>query len=199
LGPRRVLLVAAGAVVVAAAVLAVVLSSGDSQPSRARYGGLPAWLPKPPKAGSTPLPRATLAHPWLSAVEGETVSVDLPAGRVLATVVGPSIPEGTAEKVEKDDDSGSDQVPVSFSATFSSASGVVPLRPNAFTILGERGETYRLRVTNAAGGPLPTRVSPGHSVTLAMKASLPEGEAALRWAPDGRNVIAGWVFGLELD
>ena len=42
-------------------------------------------------------------------------------------------------------------------------------------------------------------MTPGRTLTLTMKTTLPEGESALRWAPEGPRVIAGWVFGLELD
>ncbi len=193
------MLAGATAVVVAAAVLAtVVFSGGHSQPAKAGYGGLPSWLPKPPKQASTPIPRATLARPWLSAVEGETVSVHLPAGGALVTVVGPSVPESVAENAQKgrDDD---DTAPCTFSATFRSTSGIVPLSPSSLTILGERGEMFHPRVTNAAGGPVPARIAAGRSVTLTLQAQLPEGEGAVRWAPTGPRVIAGWVFGLELD
>lgn len=199
LGPRRVLLAGATAVVVAAAVLVtVLLSGGHSPPARARYGGLPSWLPKPAKQASTPIPQATLEHPWLAGVEGETVSVLLPAGGALVTVVGPSVPESVAENAQKDRED-SDTARCTFSATLRSTAGVVPLSPRAFTILGERGETFRPRVTNAAGGGLPSQITTGHSVTLTLRAQLPEGQGAVRWAPTGPRVVAGWIFGLELD
>jgi hypothetical protein len=118
---------------------------------------------------------------------------------VLATVVGPSVPAGVAEKAQDDDDGGSDTAPCTFTVTFRSASGVVPLDSGAFTILDERGQIHRLLVRSAGGGAPPARVTPGRPVTLMMAATLPEGEGALRWAPDGPRVIAGWVFGLELD
>jgi hypothetical protein len=116
-----------------------------------------------------------------------------------AVVVGPSVPASVAERAQDDHHGGSDTAPCTFTVAFRSASGVVPLDANAFTILDERGEIHRLLVRAAAGGPPPARVTPGRPVTLTMKATLPEGESALRWAPDGSRVIVGWVFGLELD
>jgi hypothetical protein len=190
-------------VLVTLAALGGVLLSGHGgaatpRPS-ARYGGFPAWLPTP-KVTVSRIVQASAAHPWLSAIEGDTVSVHLTRGNVLATVVGPAVPAYVAEKTQDDDDDGgSDTAPCTFTVTFRSTSGVVPLDANAFTILDERGQIHRLRVTTADGGPPPARVTPGRPVTLAMEAALPEGEGALRWAPDGPRVIAGWVFGLELD
>jgi hypothetical protein len=188
-------------VVALAALSGVLLSShGGSAASRssAKYGGLPAWLPKP-KVTINRILRASATHPQLSAIQGEAVSIRLPGGRVLATVVGPAIPAEVAEKTQDDDDGDSDTAPCTFTVTFRSAAGVVPLAATAFTILDERGQIHRLRVTNAAGGPPPARVTPGRPVTLTMKTTLPEGEGSLRWAPDGPRVIAGWIFGLELD
>jgi hypothetical protein len=212
-GSRRALLYGAVLAVVAVAILVAVLAGGHGGSasaglgqagsaarharSSAKYGGLPSWLPKP-KVVVHRVPNASAAHPWLSAIEGETVSVKLAGGHVLATIVGPSIPEEVAEKAQHDDDD-SDTAPCTFTATFMSASGSVPLHPSAFTILDERGQVHRLLVTGADGGPVPSEVAPGRTVTLTMKATLPEGEGALRWAPDGPRVLAGWVFGLELD
>lgn len=198
---------AAGVLVVAAIVavgLALVLGSGGGHPAsahaasaNAKYGGLPSWLPKP-KHKVDRVPSASAAHPWLSAIEGETVAVHLAGGSVLATVVGPAVPERIAERAEdgQDDD---ETAPCTFTATFASASGDVPLRAGDFTILDERGRSHPLRVRMADGGPLPARIVPGHPLTLTMKATLPEGEGALRWAPNGPKVLAGWVYGLELD
>jgi hypothetical protein len=196
--------VLAGAVVVVTlAVLASVLlldSHGGSttSASTAKYGGLPAWLPKP-KVAVRRIVQASAAHPWLSAIEGDTVLVHLARGNVLATVVGPSVPAYVSERAQDDDDGDSDTAPCTFTVTFRSASGVVPLNASAFTILDERGQIHRLRVRAAGGGSHPTRVTPGRPVPLTMHATLPEGESALRWAPDGPRVIVGWVFGLELD
>jgi hypothetical protein len=184
-----------------AAVVAVVLvlggGAGGASTGSAKYGGLPAWLPKPRQAVDQ-IRNASVEHPWLSAVEGETVSVALASGRVLATVVGPSVPEAVSERAQDGDDN-SETAPCKFTATFASASGEVPLRAGDFTILDERGRAHAVRVTAANGGPLPSRVLPGRPVALRISATLPEGEGALRWAPNGPRVLAGWVFGLELD
>jgi hypothetical protein len=189
-------------VVVALAALGGVLLSGHDRSATpatsAKYGGLPAWLPKP-KVAVRRIVQASAAHPWLSAIEGDTVAVHLARGHVLATVVGPSVPAYVADRAQDDDDGDSDTAPCTFTVTFSSAAGVVPLDASAFTVLDERGQIHRLRVTSAGGGSAPARVTPGRPVTLTMAATLPEGEGALRWAPDGPRVIAGWVFGLELD
>jgi hypothetical protein len=193
-------LVAACLIVVLAAVAGVVLATrgGASPPAPLEYGSIPSWLPKP-KVAVNRIVQASAAHPQLSAIEGDTVSIHLTRGSVLATVVGPAVPASVAEKAQDDDDGDSDTAPCTFTVTFRSASGVVPLDANTFTILDERGQIHRLRVTAADGGPPAARVTPGRPITLTMEATLPEGEGALRWAPDGPKVIAGWVFGLELD
>lgn len=55
------------------------------------YGYIPAWLGTP-KVPVGRVVTATPTHPWL-AVQGDTVRVQLPNARFLATVVGPAVPE----------------------------------------------------------------------------------------------------------
>ena len=157
LGPRPRLLV--GTAVLAAALAALVslsLSShGGSAALRSstRYGGLPAWLPKP-KLAVRRVVQASAAHPWLSAIEGDTISVHLARGSVLATVIGPAVPAYVAERAQDDDDDGdSDTAPSTFTVTFRSASGAVPIDSGAFAILDERGQIHRLLVSTPGGAP----------------------------------------------
>ncbi len=193
--PGRRSLTIAGLIATIAVAACVVLVTRGAPPQR--YGSIPNWLPKP-KVAVDRIVQASAAHPQLSAIEGSTVSVRLAHGQVLANVVGPVVPEEVAEKAQDGDDD-AETAPCTFTVTFRSAAGVVPLNASAFTILDERGQLHRLQVSDANGGPPPTQVLPGKPVTLTMKATLPEGEGALRWAPKGPRVIAGWVFGLELD
>lgn len=179
------------------AAIGAIVATGISSAPPVRYGSIPDWLPKP----TVPVDRvveASAERPWLSAIEGDTVAVQLARGRVLATVVGPVVPAYVAQETQ-DDGEDSDTAPCTFTVSFKSASGVVPIDANAFTILDERGQIHRLAVTAAGGGVPPARVTPGRPVTLTMRVTLPEGEAALRWAPGGPKVIVGWIFGLELD
>ena len=176
------------AVVGAAGVLLLTMSS--SGPSL-KYGLIPDWLPKP----TVPVGRivqASAAHRWL-AIEGDTVSVDLARGHVMATAVGPALPSNVPEEAEED---AVETTPGTFIITFTSASGVVPLSRRAFTII-ENGRVYRPHVS--ASGPLPTRVTPGRTVTLKLKTVLPEGDGSVRWAPAGGIPIVAWEFHVELD
>jgi hypothetical protein len=204
--------VAVVALVAVVLVVAVVLTAGggsstsshasasaSASASAAKYGTLPSWLPKA-KVPVNRVVQASVAHPALSAIEGATVSVNLAHGRVLATAVGPAVPSSVSARVEKDDDAGSETALCTFTITLRAASGVVPINPTTFSLLDERGQLHPFRISAVGGGgALPSRVLPGRTVTLTIKTTLPEGEGALRWAPDGRNVIVGWVYGLELD
>ncbi len=192
-GPgSRIRLLAAGAiaaVAVAAGLGAYIAFRNDSSPA-STYGQIPSWLPK----ATIPVDRivtASAAHPWL-AVQGDTVSVRLARGRVLATTVGPAVPEEGQFPVPK-------TTLCTFTVTFSSASGSVPIRPSAFTILDELGHIHHPTVTRGGGGAPPSHVSPGHTVTLTVRDVLPTGDGHLRWAPEDAAPIVSWDFDVEID
>ena len=170
---------------IAAAVI-VSLPTGSSN----KYGGLPSWLPK----ASVPVGRvvdASAAHPWL-AIQGDTVRVELPHGSVMVTTVGPRVPE-------------IGEVPVpptslcTFAVTFTSATGVVPINPRAFTIKDEFGNYHYPTVTLEGGGAVPSDIPAGKAVTLSVSDVLPTGEGQLRWAPEGPEPIVSWDFDVEID
>jgi hypothetical protein len=201
LGPHRA---ARGAGAVLALVLlavsvGVLLSrhSGSPAPhgsssarSSARYGGIPSWLPK----ATVPVNRvvrASRAHSVL-AVQGATVSVDLAHGRVLATAVGPTVPEEGRFPVPATS-------PCTFVVTFAAASGVVPLSATAFTLVDELGHVHHPRVTAIGGGAPPRRVSPGRTVSLTVHDVLPTGDGGLTWTPEGGRPIVSWDYDVEID
>jgi hypothetical protein len=192
-GRRRRIVVAGLAVLLIAVAAGVIsLTRGSSAP-QLKYGLIPDWLPKP----TVPVGRivqASAAHRWL-AIEGDTVSVRLARGRVMATVVGPALPSNIPQAAQEDDVETS---PGTFTVTLASASGVVPLGAHAFTII-ENGHILRARVSGIGGRPLPARVTPGGPVTLTLKAVLPEGDGSVRWAPAGGAPIVAWEFHVELD
>ncbi len=211
LGPRRVLFAA-----IAAGALAVVLivslsgalgSGGTARAHRssaahspaatdgasnasAGYGGLPSWLPKP-KVHINRVLTASAAHPVLS-IQGDAVAVDLPHGRVLATAVGPEVPEEGRFPVPA-------TTPCTFIVTFSSASGAVSLDPAAFTFLDDQGHTHHPRVTAMDGGPPPRAVVPGKTVSVRLYDVLPTGDGGLAWAPTGGRTLVGWDYTVEID
>ena len=172
--------------------------SSASHPSSAKYGALPSWLPKA-RVPVNRVVQASATHPQLAVIEGDTVSVRLSRGRVLATAVGPAVPADAPGIAQADRSTNADISVCTFTVTFASASGRVPIDPRAFTILDEQGQVSHLGVSAAGGGPLPGRVTPGRAVTLRLRTVLPEGEYVLRWAPHGPRVLVGWEFDVELD
>ena len=195
---RRALGLGAVALVVALAVSAAVVlirpgglaGASPAARSTAKYGQIPAWLPR----AAVPVGRtveASAAHPWL-AIEGDTVSVLLAHGRVMATTVGPAVPQQGAFPVPA-------TTPCAFTVTLTAASGAVPVSPRAFTILDELGHLHDPRVTAAGGGSPPARVARGRTVTLTVTAVLPTGNGRLRWAPAGATPIVSWDFDVEID
>jgi hypothetical protein len=155
------------------------------------YGYIPAWLGRP----TVPVGRvvtATPTRPWL-AVQGDTVRVELPNARVLATVVGPAVPEEGNVPVP-------DTSPCTFTVTLTSASARIPIRPRQFVAIDERGTLHTLKVRSLHGGPPPSQVAPGETVGLKMSAVLPTGEGRLMWAPlQGRRPPVQWDFDVEID
>ena len=165
-------------------------AGGSAARSSARYGGLPSWLPKP-KVHMNRVLTASAAHPVLS-IQGDAVAVDLPHGRVLATAVGPEVPEEGRFPVPA-------TTPCTFIVTFSSASGAVPLDPAAFTFLDDQGHTHHPRVTAMDGGPPPRAVAPGKTVSVRLYDVLPTGDGGLAWAPTGGRTLVGWDYTVEID
>jgi len=171
-----------------AVAASVYLALPRSQP--VRYGGLPSWLPTP-TASVGRVVQASAAHPWL-AIEGDSVRVQLARGQVLATAVGPQVPEEGQFPLPA-------TTPCTFTITFVNASGVVPLNQAAFSILDEQGNLHRPSVTVAGGGAPPADVPPGQKVTLIVKDVLPTGAGDLRWSPGGGQPIVSWDFDVEID
>jgi hypothetical protein len=164
--------------------------AGTSSHHSATYGGLPSWLPKP-KVHVNRILTASAAHPALS-IQGDAVAVELPHGRVLATAVGPEVPEEGHFPVPA-------STPCTFIVTFASASGTIPLDPAAFTFLDDHGHVHHPRVTAMDGGPPPTTVPPGKTVSLRLHDVLPTGDGGLAWAPEGGRTLVGWDYTVEID
>lgn len=190
-GPRRVALAALVSAAVVLGTVAVLAGHGAAKASsRARYGGLPSWLPKE----SVPVGRivqASTAHPVL-AIEGDTVAVRLPGASSYATAVGPSVPETGKFPVPRTS-------PCTFIVTFARTAGVAPIRPADFTITDEQGRLHHPKVTALHGGAPPSRITPGGPVSLEIYAVLPTGSGSLNWAPASRRPIVSWDFDVEID
>jgi hypothetical protein len=153
------------------------------------YGGLPSWLPKSTvKVGR--VVSASPAHPKL-AIQGDTVAVTLTGGHVLATAVGPVVPEEGEFPVPATS-------PCRFTVTFTRAAGAVPVSPATFTILDEQGRLHHPRVTARGGGKAPATVGQ-QTVTIVIKAVLPTGSGELRWSPGPGKPVVSWDFDIEID
>jgi hypothetical protein len=161
-----------------------------AEASKAKYGGLPSWLPKTTvRVGR--IVTATPTHPRL-AIEGDTVAVHLPRGRAMVTAVGPQVPEDGAFPVPATSE-------CRFAVTLAAVHGSVPIDSHAFSFLSEHGQVHRARVTLRGGGRPPSRVSAGHPVTVSLSAVLPTGNGQLQWAPLGGRPVASWDFDVEID
>lgn len=169
---------------------ATVVGTPAARASKARYGGLPSWLPAA-KVRVGRIVTATPSHPRL-AVEGDTVAVRLPGGGAMTTAVGPAVPQAGRFPVPE-------TTPCQFTVTFAAVRGSVPISAGAFSILGENGQRYAPRLALREGGRLPRRIVAGHPVTLTLSAVLPTGNGQLRWAPLGARPIASWDFAVEID
>ncbi len=168
--------------------------SRNTTRSAARYGGLPSWLPRP----TVPVGRlqhASGAHPVL-AIQGDSVSVDLPGGHVLATVLGPEVPEEGRFPVPATS-------PCTFVLTFAHASAAIPLDASAFTLIDELGHVRHPRVSAMGGGPPPAQVLPGRPLSLTLYDVLPTGNGSLAWSPPGGpahgHPLVAWDFDVEID
>ncbi len=198
-GRRRlpVLLAAAASIGLLVAGLALAGGGGTSpraksaQHSAAAYGGIPAWLPKPTTQVHRVL-HASAAHPALS-IEGEGIQVTLAGGAtVLATAVGPEVPEEGRFPVPQ-------VTPVTFLVTFAHATRRVPIDRSAFALIDGRGTLHRPSLTGLHGGAAPAQVAPGHPVTVELHDILPTGDGGLIWAPRGTRPLATWDFAVEID
>jgi hypothetical protein len=192
LAPRRGAL--AGVLLLAVALGALALLAGGhgraSTSSKARYGGLPSWLPK----ATAPVGRivnATPAQPTL-AIEGDTVAVRLVSGSVYATAVGPRVPKSGAFPVPPTS-------PCTFILTLARAAGAIPIRPADLTITDEQGHLHHPAVTTLSGAAPASQITPGKPVSLEIHAVLPTGSGSLSWAPERGRPLVSWDFSVEID
>lgn len=110
---------------------------------------------------------------------------------MLITVSGPQVPgEGLPY-----------QAPVTICTwvvTMSRATGAVPISPADLSSIDALGNVYLPAFV--PGQPLPPSVlRPGRKVSFELRAAMPTGEGLMRWAPDGRNIVAKWDFIVEND
>jgi hypothetical protein len=196
--PRpRLLGAAVAAGLAVAAVIAIVLLvtstfGGNSTPAghELKYGGIPKWLPKTHSSPDRVL-TAAAGKPVL-AIQGDTVPVDDHGARVLATAVGPEVPEEGEFPVPATS-------PCTFVVTFARGTATVPIVPSDFTVTDEEGHLHHPKLAGMQGGPPPAQVPASKTVSVKVSDVLPTGNGALNWAPGGGKPLVAWDFSVEID
>ncbi len=163
------------------------VSSAPSGP----IGAYPSFLPRDTlNYHSDAVLVGTVNRPALTN-QGDGVEVKTEHWSVLVTVSGPQVPgEGLPY-----------QAPVTtctWVVTMSRATGPVPISLADFSAIDALNEVYLPAFV--AGQPLaPSVLRPGKKVSFELRAVMPTGEGLMRWAPDGRNIVAKWDFIVEND
>jgi hypothetical protein len=182
----------------AALAIAVVALAGcgsaaasSSNNNADHFGGYPTYLPSSTlNYHSDTVLTGTVQRPALT-TQGDGVEVKTPAWSVLVTVTGPQVPgEGLPYQAPA--------TTCTWVVTLSGATGAVPISASDFTSIDQNANVYRPHLV--AGQPKPPAVlRPGQKVSFELRAVQATGEGLMRWAPDGRNIVAKWDFVVEND
>jgi hypothetical protein len=187
-GPGR----AAGAAVLALlAVGAGGCSAASHSQGQNQFGGYPSFLPKSTlHYRNDAVLTGTVQRPALTS-EGDGVEVRTPRWSVLIVVTGPQVPgEGLPYQTQA--------TTCTWVVTMSRATGPVPVSAADFSSVDQQNHAYFPAFV--PGQPLPPRfVRPGATVRFELRAVEAVGEGLMRWAPDGRNIVAKWDFVVEND
>jgi hypothetical protein len=159
--------------------------------SAATYGGYPTYLPSGTlNYHSDTVLTGTVQRPALTS-QGDGVKVKTPQWSVLVTVTGPEVPgEGLPYQAPT--------TTCTWIVTMSGATGPVPVSASDFSSIDDENNVYRPALV--AGQPKPPPVlRPGQKISFELRAVEATGEGLMRWAPDGRNIVAKWDFVVEND
>lgn len=170
-------------------------ASGSADPKTPRtssqYGGYPSFLPSSTlHYHSDTVLTGTVQRPALTN-QGDAVEVKTLGWSVLMTVTGPQVPgEGLPYQAPS--------TICTWVVTMSGATGPVPVSASDFTSIDDEGNVYRPAFV--PGQPIPPKVlRPGQTISFELRAAEAVGEGLMRWAPDGRNIVAKWDFVVEND
>jgi hypothetical protein len=207
-GRRWAFVAAAVAALALAAVLVIALKpsgstgtiniDGRNLPLTKKLGHPAKWI-KIPRPPAVTIAKATAASPQLHAEEGYPVQAELPHGSVQISVEGPAVPNWAINEANDGKWPAGAAAPATFDVSLTSAKGTVPLSPADFSVITYTGQLLQPKVTNAAGGPLPTSVAPGKGVTLKLSTPVPQGDGEVRWGPIGKKILVAYFWTLELD
>ena len=185
------------AVLVALALVLVALAACGSAPHHPaasnanHFGGYPSFLPRSTlNYHSDTVLTGTVQRPALTS-QGDGVKVKTPQWSVLVTVTGPEVPgEGLPYQAPT--------TTCTWIVTMSGATGPVPVSASDFSSIDDENNVYRPALV--AGQPKPPPVlRPGQKISFELRAVEATGEGLMRWAPDGRNIVAKWDFVVEND
>jgi len=154
-------------------------------------GGYPSFLPSSTlHYHSDTVLTGTTERPALTN-QGDGVEVTTPHWRVLVTVSGPQVPgEGLPYQATA--------TTCTWVVTMSGATGSVPISVADFSSIDDTNHVYLPAFV--PGQPKPPQVlRPGEKISFEMRAVEAVGEGLMRWAPDGRNIVAKWDFVVEND
>jgi len=126
------------------------------------------------------------------AIQGETVSIELPGGHVDATAVGPEVPEEGRAPIPATS-------PCTFVITFAAGSSAIPVDAAQFAFIDDLGHRREPRLTAMDGGPAPREIPAGRTASFKLHGVLPTGDGGLTWSPEGERAIVAWDFSVEID
>ena len=155
------------------------------------FGAYPSYLPKDAlNDGSDTVLTGTISRPALTN-EGDAVKAKTSQWSVLVTVSGPQVPgEGLPYQAT--------ETTCTWVVTMSGATGAVPISPPDFSSIDQDGNVYHPALV--PGQPKPPEVlRPGEKVSFELRVVEATGEGLMRWAPNGRNIVAKWDFVVEND
>ena len=155
------------------------------------FGAYPSYLPRSTvNYHSDTVLTGTVQRPALTN-EGDGVEVKTPDWSVLVTVSGPQVPgEGLPYQAPS--------TTCTWVVTMSGATGSVPVSTADFTSIDDLNHVYWPQFVKGQPRP-PTVLRPGMKVTFELRAAMVTGEGLMRWAPDGRKIVAKWDFVVEND
>ena len=152
--------------------------------------GYPSFLPaRTLHFDGDALLTGTARKPALTS-QGDPVRVLTPGWSAVAVVSGPEVPGGAAL-------SGAPTT-CTWTVTLSKATGPVPVDPSDFDSIDDVGQTFHPALVPGQPDP-PSTLEPGQTVSFELRAAEPAAEGLMRWAPDGRHIVAKWDFVVEND
>jgi hypothetical protein len=171
--------------------LAGCASASSSSARPVQSGGYPSFLPSSTlHYHSDAVLTGTAQRPALTS-QGDGVEVKTPGWTVRVTVTGPQVPgEGLPYQAPA--------TTCTWVVTMSGATGPVPVSVSGFSSIDDASHVYRPAFVPGQPKPPPV-LRPGQKISFELRAVEAVGEGLMRWAPDGRNIVAKWDFVVEND